>query len=289
MTTMQRYSILHRTYYNFTAPVQLGPHTLLLRPREGPELRIESSTLTTTPPATLRWHRDVEDNAVATASFEQPSAQLAIESDVVVQQYNVAPLDFVMADYAANYPFSYSAEDDLLLSPYRTVVTGAGSGRASLEACVGGLWRPGERVQTYTLLQRLASNIQQTVVYRAREEAGVQSVEETLSLESGSCRDSAFLFIEAARSLGLAARFVSGYLCTPPSTLDFGATHAWAEVFLPGAGWKGFDPTLGQLVGADHIAVAVARLPESVPPVAGTFTGPPGARLAVGVWLKPLP
>jgi transglutaminase-like putative cysteine protease len=94
--------------------------------------------------------------------------------------------------------------------------------------------------------------------------------------------------MEAARGLGLAARFVSGYLNSPPSALDFGATHAWAEVFLPGAGWKGFDPTLGKIVGADHIAVAVTRLPESVPPVAGTFVGPSGASLDVGVWVTPL-
>jgi transglutaminase-like putative cysteine protease len=95
--------------------------------------------------------------------------------------------------------------------------------------------------------------------------------------------------MEAARRFGLAARFVSGYLNSPPSALNFGATHAWAEVFLPGAGWKGFDPTIGAIVGADHIAVAVARLPESVPPVAGSFRGPPGSTLDVGVWVTPLP
>ena len=94
--------------------------------------------------------------------------------------------------------------------------------------------------------------------------------------------------MEAARSLGFAARFVSGYLDAEPSSVNFGSTHAWAEVFLPGAGWKGFDPTIGKLVGTDHIAVAVARLPESVPPVAGAFVGPPGATLDVGVWVTAL-
>lgn len=94
--------------------------------------------------------------------------------------------------------------------------------------------------------------------------------------------------MEAARGLGLAARFVSGYLHAEPSANDYGATHAWAEVFLPGAGWKGFDPTIGKIVGADHIAVAVARLPESVPPVAGSFIGAPGANLDVGVWVSEL-
>ena len=116
----------------------------------------------------------------------------------------------------------------------------------------------------------------------------MQTPAETLSLGTGSCRDWALLFIEAARRLGLAARFVSGYLNTPPSPRNYGATHAWAEVFLPGAGWKGFDPTTGLVVGTDHIAVAVARLPESVPPVKGSFIGPPGSSLDVGVWVTPL-
>ena len=92
----------------------------------------------------------------------------------------------------------------------------------------------------------------------------------------------------AARRLGLAVRFVSGYLHSPPSSANFGATHAWAEVFLPGAGWKGFDPSIGEVVGNDHIAVAVARLPELVPPVAGSFIGVPGASLDVGVWVSEL-
>jgi transglutaminase-like putative cysteine protease len=110
---------------------------------------------------------------------------------------------------------------------------------------------------------------------------------ETLALGTGSCRDWAFLFMEAARHFGLAARFASGYLNTPPSSANYGATHAWAEVFLPGVGWKGFDPTTGLVVGTDHIAVAVARLPESVPPIEGSFIGPPGATLDVGVWVTP--
>jgi transglutaminase-like putative cysteine protease len=151
------------------------------------------------------------------------------------------------------------------------------------------IWKDGERIESYGLLQRLASHIQQNVAYKRREEPGVQSAAATLALGTGSCRDFAFLFMEGARHLKLAARFVSGYLNAGSSTSDFGATHAWAEVFLPGAGWKGFDPTLGKLVGSDHIAVAVARSPESVPPIAGTFTGPPGAHMDVGVWVSPVP
>jgi transglutaminase-like putative cysteine protease len=286
---MQRYKILHRTYYNFAASVQLEPHTLRLRPREGHELRVESASLETTPPATLRWHRDVEDNSVAIASFAAPTSQLLIESEVVVQQYNQAPLDFLVADHATNYPFAYRPEEAAVLAPYLAGAVRTASERAQLSQWVEAIWRSGEPIQTYALLRRLASQIPQTLAYQLREEPGVQTPAETLSRGTGSCRDSAFLFMEAARCLGLASRFVSGYLNAPPSTINYGATHAWAEVFLPGAGWKGFDPSIGSIVGTDHIAVAVARLPESVPPVSGSFIGPPEASFDVGVWVTPLP
>lgn len=284
---MQRYKILHRTYYNFPAPVRLEPHVLRLRPKEGHELHIESSTLDITPPvATLRWQRDVEDNSVAIATFNHfPIRQLRIESEVIIQQYNQAPLDFLVEDYAAEYPFAYQPEDKVVLAPYMA----AGHPPSNtLATWVATVWQAGERIQTYTLLQRLGIRIQQALVYQLREEPGVQSAAETLSCGTGSCRDAAYLFMEAARSLGFAARFVSGYLHAPPTTLNFGATHAWAEVFLPGAGWKGFDPTIGAIAGVDHIAVAVARLPTSVPPVSGTFVGLPGASLNVGVWVTAL-
>ena len=115
---MQRYKILHRTYYNFSGAVTLGPHFLRLRPREDYDLHIESSSLTITPPATLLWHRDVEGNSVATATFDVPANQLAIESEVVIQQFNEAPLDFLVADYAVEYPFTYQPDDRIMLLPY---------------------------------------------------------------------------------------------------------------------------------------------------------------------------
>jgi transglutaminase-like putative cysteine protease len=286
---MQRYEILHRTYYNFSNEVRLGPHTLLLRPREGHELRVESATLVTTPPSSVRWHRDAENNSVAVATFDVSASQLLIESRVVVQQYNEAPLDFLVADYAMSYPFSYRPADEAVLSPYVNVAAATASERAAVASWVRALSPPGEKIETYALLQRLTIHIQQTLTYQVREEPGVQPAALTLAKRTGSCRDYAFLLMEGARYLGLAARFVSGYLNTPPSSVNFGATHAWAEVFLPGAGWKGFDPTIGSVVGSDHIAVAVARLPDSVPPVAGTFIGLPATTLDVGVWVTPLP
>jgi len=283
---MRRYKILHRTYYNFSAAVWLEPHALRLRPREGHELHIESSNLKITPSATLRWHRDVEDNSVAIATFDAHAEQLLIESETIIQQYNQAPLDFLVTDYATDYPFAYTPEDRVVLSPYMDFAEHTDSGL--LTEWVANLWQTGERIQTYALLQRLSAQIHQTLSYQLREEPGVQIAAETLSCGTGSCRDFANLFMEAARRLGLASRFVSGYLNAPPSMVNFGATHAWAEVYLPGAGWKGFDPTIGEIAGKDHIAVAVARLPESVPPIAGSFVGLPGASLDVGVWVTEL-
>ena len=280
---MQRYKILHRTYYNFSGAVTLGPHYLRLRPREDYDLHIESSTLTITPPATLLWHRDVEGNSVATATFDVPANQLAIESEVIIQQFNEAPLDFLVADYAVDYPFTYQPDDMIVLSPYMACPEPAT--KSLLTEWIENFWNRDEQIQTYTLLQRLGTHIHHTLSYRLREEPGVQTVGQTLSNNTGSCRDFALLFMETARCLGLASRFVSGYLHAPPSAANYGSTHAWAEVYLPGAGWKGFDPTVGAIAGTDHIAVAVARLPESVPPIAGSYVGPPGSTLHVGVWV----
>lgn len=283
---MQRYKILHRTYYNFSAAVQLGPHALRLRPREGHNLRIESSKLDISPPANLQWFFDVEDNSVAIATFDRSTNQLLIESEVIIQQYDQTPFNFLVTDAAADYPFTYAAEDELVLAPYRAAAEEPGDD--ALAEWIKGIWQPGESLPTFALLQRLNGAIHQGCSYRLREEPGVQTATRTLELGTGSCRDFAQLFIEVARHLGFAARFVSGYLHAPPTTIDFGSTHAWAEVYLPGVGWKGFDPTVGELVGPNHIAVAVARLPESVPPVAGSFVGPPGTALDVGVWVSAL-
>ncbi|MDF1812918.1 MAG: transglutaminase family protein [Verrucomicrobiales bacterium] len=284
---MQRYKILHRTYYNFSDPVKPGPHVLLLRPRESYELRIESFKLDITPAASVKWHRDVEDNSVAVAVFDSVASQIVFESETVIQQYQQTPLDFLVADYAINYPFDYSRDDLSILTPYLEK-QGDSSHREGVKEWVASLWQTGEKIQTYALLDRLNRDIRQNFVYQIREEPGVQSPAKTTSLRSGSCRDFATLLMAAAQHLGMAARFVSGYLNTPPSITDLGATHAWAEIYIPGAGWKGFDPTNGEVVGGNHIAVAVARLPESVPPVSGSYVGNAGSTLDVGVWVTEL-
>ena len=286
---MKRYTIVHRTTYRFSGNVQLLPHTLRLRPREGHELRIESSTLEINPPATLRWQRDVEGNCIAIATFTDSAAMLVINSEIVIQQYDQTPYDFLVADYAVNFPFSYRDEEAVLLSPW----LGAGTATDSplLRQWLETLRAPDEQLQTFALLLRLNQRIYQSLYYRRRDEEGVQSPEQTLWLRSGSCRDYASLFMSAARLLGFASRFVSGYLYSEATSMrsgPSGSTHAWAEVFIPGAGWKGFDATTGTMVGADHIAVAVARRPEAVPPIAGSFIGPYGATMTVEVWVTEL-
>nr|WP_320014043.1 transglutaminase family protein [uncultured Desulfobacter sp.] len=280
---MKRYKIIHRTYYNYTDAVTLGPHHLLLRPREDHDLRIESFILKITPDAKIYWHRDVEGNSVAIANFTSPTQQLTVDSEVIIRQYNEFPLDFIVADYAINYPFFYNEEDQFLLSPYRVLPDQ--KTREILNNWIFKVWKSYEQVQTYTLLQRLTEAICATMVYKVREEPGVQSAEETLSFGSGSCRDFALLFMEAVKCLGLASRFVSGYLHAPLMSSQIGSTHAWAEVYLPGGGWKGFDPTTGDIVGTNHIPVAVSRLAESVPPISGSYAGSAKSKLDVGVWV----
>lgn len=283
---MNRYKIVHQTDYDFSAVVQLLPHTLRLRPREGHELRIESLILNISPAATLRWHRDVEGNSVAAATFSTGTQHLTVKSEVIIQKYDQAPHDFLVADYAVNYPFRYNLEDTTLLAPYMNPVQY--SEIPALSNWMSHLWQRNDNIQTFALLLQLNQLIYQSMNYRRREEEWVQTAEQTLLWGSGSCRDFACLFITAARQLGFAARFVSGYLYSDHISCQFGqsgSTHAWAEVFIPGAGWKGFDPTIGNIVGAEHIPVAVVRLPQSVPPIAGSFHGPAGTNMVVNVWV----
>ncbi len=280
---MQCYKIIHRTYYNYSSSVTLGAHNLLLRPRESHELRIESFTLKSIPEAKIFWHRDVEDNSVAIATFEIPTQQLFIESEVIIQHYNESPLDFIVSDYAINYPFKYLANDNFILSSY--MVLPNEETRLLLNNWIYNIYKYGEKIQTYTLLQKLITYIFKNFTYEVREEAGVQTAKQTLSYGSGSCRDFAFLFMEVVKCLGLATRFVSGYLYAPLMSDQVGSTHAWAEVYLPGGGWIGFDPTTGNIAGTDHISVAVSRLPDNVSPIAGSFLGVSDSNISVGVWV----
>ena len=287
---MRRINISHVTEYLFPPPVSLQPHRLLLRPRENHNVRIESSVLEISPAHTLQWKRDVLDNSVALVSFSQPSAQLRVSSSVVIQHYEENPFDFLVDDYAVMHPFQYAKQEQAELAPFEQSVYPSTQDRDAVRAWLDGLALL-QPMQTFALLDRMNREIAGRCVYQMREEPGVQSPALTLSNNSGSCRDFAALFMEGCRFLGLASRFVSGYLFAPATEAGNASTHAWAEAYLPGAGWKGFDPTSGEVTGNRHIAVAVARHPEAVPPVAGSFVGPVGEQpvLNVAVQVNALP
>ena len=268
---MRRLRIKHLTEYRFASSVNLQPHRLLLRPREGHDVRIASSKLDIFPAAAVRWHRDAFDNSVAVASFLGATERLTVASEVDIEHYEEAPLDFLVADYAVNYPFVYNADERVDLSPFQSPVFG--SDRSALQAWFDRLGIGRGTMETYVLLDRMSKAIARELKYVIREEPGVQSPAQTLASGMASCRDYATLFMEACRFLGLASRFVSGYVHAPETEEGNANTHAWAEVYLPGPGWKGFDPSTGELTGSRHIPVAVARHPETVSPVTGSFLG----------------
>jgi transglutaminase-like putative cysteine protease len=266
---MHRIRIQHLTEYLFSAPVTFNPHKLLIRPREGHDVRIESSKLVISPAYSTKWQRDVFDNSLAVVSFKEPSHRLTISSEVVIQHFEQAPFDFMLEDYAISYPFNYADSERTDLLAYQQLVflnDQSAINNWLLQFNYLGM-------NTFSMLMMLNQNISNQFRYQMREEPGVQSPAYTLEHRSGSCRDYATLVIEACRCLGLASRFVSGYLHAPATEEGHASTHAWVEVYLPGTGWKGFDPTSGEVTSSKHIAVAVARNPEAVPPISGSFIG----------------
>lgn len=272
---MQRLRISHLTEYRYASWVTFGPHRLRLRPREGHDVRIQASRLDISPAYDIKWHRDVFDNSVALVNFREGGMRLAIASEVIIEHYEEAPLDFVVEDYALRYPFLYDGEERTELAAYQQAVWP--NERRQIVAWLESIGCQGSGIETFALLDQLNRAIANPYfTYVVREEQGVQSPAYTLQTRMGSCRDYAALFVEACRALGLASRFVSGYLHAPATEAGNASTHAWSEVYLPGPGWKGFDSTTGEVTGTRHIPVAVARHPESVPPVAGTFIGPAG-------------
>jgi transglutaminase-like putative cysteine protease len=276
------FQISHRTEYTYRQPVRLGPHRLMLRPRESRELRLVSSEITTTPPSNLTWAQDVFGNAIATATFDATSASLVIDSKVTLELDAAAWPVFPIAASAITYPFTYSLEErtDLgaLLSPQYPDFMGR------LSAWTASFVRSNP-TDTLALLKDLNAGISATAAYQAREDEGTQPPSRTLDLGRGSCRDFAVLFVEAARTLGFGARIVSGYIFNPTLQATDSTTHAWAEVFVPGAGWISFDPTNRQMGGFNLIPVAVARDLTQAMPVSGTFIGAKGdqVRLTVAV------
>ncbi len=276
---MQRLRIQHLTEYHFSAQVTLNQHRLLLRPREGHDVRIESSKLRISPDYEIKWQRDVFDNSLALVNFRTRSDKLIIASEVVIQHYAPAPFDFLLESYAVNFPFNYPTSEQIDLAAFQQLIFVA-------DQFVIREWLQQQDLQgmeTFALLVKLNQLISRQFRYQIREKPGVQSPAQTITKQSGSCRDYATLFIEACRSLGFACRFVSGYLHAPATEVGGATTHAWVEIYLPGSGWKGFDPTSGEVTGNRHIAVAVARNPESVPPVSGSFIGAGAPLMKVNV------
>jgi transglutaminase-like putative cysteine protease len=278
--------IQHRTTYHYATPVRLGTHRVMVRPREGHDLHIESSILTIRPIPTIHWMRDVNGNSIALVDFDERQRvdELMFYSELVLEHFDADPLDFRVEPYAVHYPFVYDPWTLPELTAFTHILFPRDSSR--MRDWLGKFWQPGKLAETVTLLKRLNLHIADSFAYVRRDAFGVQRPAETLEKNSGCCRDFATLFIEACRCWGLAARFVSGYMLCEATEAGHASTHAWAEVYLPGAGWKGFDPTSGTLAGSQHVAVAVSRHPEAATPISGSFTGPVTAFLGIEVDVK---
>jgi transglutaminase-like putative cysteine protease len=269
--------IQHRTTYRYKHPVEFGTHRMLLRPREGHDIHIEKTVLEITPAHRTRWIRDVYGNSIAVVDFYASASELVVYSEVLLNHSETNPFDFYIEPEAVNYPFDYSHETSLELS---TLVQPAyPADVVAVREWLGQFWHPGQTVETLALIQQINGHINRTFAYQIRNEPGVQTPSQTISKGSGSCRDFATLIIEACRCLGLGARFVSGYLQSGGAPDAAASTHAWAEIYLPGGGWKGFDPTVGLMTASQHVAVAVSRHPENAMPISGSFIGPSSAFL----------
>lgn len=270
---MKRICITHETTYHYHTPVKFGLHKARLRPREGYDLHITSSKLAIEPQAEVRWMRDIYGNSLAQITFAESAAKLRLASEVVVDLYDEIPIDWLIDTHAQSYPFQYAAKEQVEIVPYR--IPSYPHDGSALQEWLLELYQPGQFIDTSELLSRLNTKIFETFEYRHRNEHGVQLPCQTLAMKSGSCRDYAVFMMEAVRHWGFAARFVTGYV--QMSTGQHGATHAWTEVYLPGAGWRGFDPTNNKLTGSEHISVAVAREQEKAIPLEGSWEGPADA------------
>jgi transglutaminase-like putative cysteine protease len=271
---MTSVTITHATRYRYQTAVALGPHRLMLRPRETPDLRLKSFDLAISPVAPIEWSNDVAGNAIATIQFDTITDELSIRSRTRVElRAPVWPV-FPIAASAASYPFLYAIDDWTDLGALAIPQYADDAGRLStwVEGFVMG--RP---TDTLSLLKDISNGVTNGISYQSRETEGTQGPLETLDRGWGSCRDFAVLFAEAVRTLGFGARLVSGYLNNPSGdqlgSADSGSTHAWVEVFIPGAGWVPFDPTNRSVGSTNLIPVAVARKIQQVAPVTGSFHG----------------
>jgi transglutaminase-like putative cysteine protease len=272
---MRLLTVRHATNYRYARPVNFGQHRLMLRPRDSHDLRLVGAELTLSPPGRVRWMHDVFGNSVALVDFQTPAAMLAITSTLRIERYALEGLQFPLAPDAELYPFIYSSSDRVDLGRLLEQHCPDPNGVLAHWADSFVTSRP---MRTLDLLTNMNAALKPDIVYAERHESGTQSPAETLEKKTGACRDFAMTFIEAARYLGFGARFVSGYLYDPAldrgdATQAVAATHAWAEVYLPGAGWIEYDPTDVLIAGENLIRVAVTRDPSQAIPISGSYTG----------------
>lgn len=284
---MRLLTVRHVTAYRYSEPVTLGEHRMMFRPRESHDLRLVRTRLDILPhPAELRWLHDVFDNSVAIATFGGATTELRFDSTVTLEHLETALPDYALEIQAQRYPFGYPDEEapDLVRARTRHYPGDEVSRWAARFLSATG------STDTMTLVEAMTLGIKDEFVYVRRPEKGVQRPEETLRRRSGSCRDFALFMMEAVRSLGLAARFVSGYIFVPhvpeadqAATVSGGATHAWMQVYLPGAGWVDCDPTNRMMGNRNLIRVAVAWDPGHALPLWGSFYGPASSFIGMDV------
>jgi uncharacterized protein (DUF2126 family) len=265
----------HVTHYRYDRLVSFGPQVVRLRPAPHCRTRILAYSLKVTPEKHfINWQQDPESNYLARFVFPEKARELRIEVDLIAEMAVFNPFDFFLEPYAEEFPFAYQGVDKRDLAPYLVMFRGEPLFREYLSGI------PRERKRTIDFLVELNSRLAADIKYLIRMEPGVQTPELTLRKRSGSCRDSAWLLVQLLRHMGLAARFVSGYLIQLTADMksldgpsgpekDFTDLHAWCEVYLPGAGWIGLDPTSGLLAGEGHIPLACTPEPGAAAPVTG--------------------
>ncbi len=282
------FDITHTTHYRYAQPVRLGEHRVMFRPRDSHDLRVLATDMNVSPaPVDIRLIQDAYSNSVALVQPQSPATELKVVCSFSVEHTGTRALELPLSPHAQTYPFEYDAEERLVLAHYLTPYYDDPDGM--LRSWAGQFIRSDGPTGSRELLVAMTQFIRDTMAYQARFDEGVQTPYDTLLLQSGTCRDFATLMLEAIRQLGYAARFVSGYLYTPwldagdTRIVGAGATHAWVQVYLPGAGWIPFDPTNNLIGGTDLVRVGVARHASQASPISGSWHGFPGDYLGMSV------
>ncbi len=272
---MTIFSVHHVTTYRYKKAVRPGLHQMMFRPRDSFDQRLLDCSLIVTPePAEVRWIHDVFGNCVTLVDFSAATTELSFETLIRLDHTPENTPDFRLEDYARTHPFDYAEEELSDLAPY---ISRQHAGDESVEEWLGKFFAPGASMPTGQLLMTLNEAIAESFSYKRRSSRGTQTPQETIERQEGTCRDFAFLMMEAARSFGFAARFVTGYVYVPERDhsvrLGGGSTHAWCQIYLPGSGWVEFDPTNGIVGNRDLIRVGVARTPRQAIPLSGSYWG----------------